>query len=109
MLAAEGAFHTTAASGAFSLTWLLVGLPLLGAAVLLLGGRRTDRFGHLVGTLCSWGAFVVAAILFVALLGESESGRSIDQHLFGLGAGRRLPGSTPGCCSTRCRWRSCCW
>ncbi|GAB3681232.1 NADH-quinone oxidoreductase subunit L [Angustibacter aerolatus] len=82
MLAAEGAFHTTAASGAFSLTWLLVGLPLLGAAVLLLGGRRTDRFGHLVGTLCSWGAFVVAAILFVALLGESESGRSIDQHLF---------------------------
>ncbi|WP_460446039.1 NADH-quinone oxidoreductase subunit L [Angustibacter aerolatus] len=82
VLAAEGAFHTTAASGAFSLTWLLVGLPLLGAAVLLLGGRRTDRFGHLVGTLCSWGAFVVAAILFVALLGESESGRSIDQHLF---------------------------
>ena len=33
----------------FGLTWLLIALPLLGAAVLLLGGRRTDRWGHLLG------------------------------------------------------------
>ena len=39
-----------AATGVFSLAWLLVALPLLGAAVLLLGGRRTDRWGHLLGT-----------------------------------------------------------
>ena len=53
VVAAEGALHTTAATGVFSLTWLLVGLPLLGAAVLLLGGRRSDRVGHLVGTVLS--------------------------------------------------------
>ena len=35
-----------AASGAFSLMWLLVALPLVGAAVLLLAGRRTDGWGH---------------------------------------------------------------
>ena len=29
--------------------WLLVALPLLSAAVLLLGGRRTNRWGHLLG------------------------------------------------------------
>ncbi|MEY4100981.1 MAG: hypothetical protein RLZZ567_223, partial [Actinomycetota bacterium] len=25
----------------------LIGLPLLGAATLLIGGRRTDKWGHL--------------------------------------------------------------
>ena len=29
--------------------WLLIALPLAGAAVLLLAGRRTDRWGHLLG------------------------------------------------------------
>ncbi len=82
-LATEGAvFHATAASGVFSLTWLLVGLPLLGAVVLLVGGRRTDRIGHLVGTLASWAAFVVAAILFIAMLGRDGADRSFGQHLF---------------------------
>jgi len=38
------------ATGVLSLTWLLVALPLMGAAVLLLGGRRADRWGHLLGT-----------------------------------------------------------
>src|SRR3954464_2419801 len=79
---AQGAVDAAAASGVFSLTWLLVGLPLLGAAVLLLGGRRTDRVGHLVGTVTSWAAFVVAAILFFALRGRPAEGRAIDQHLF---------------------------
>ncbi|GAB3593432.1 NADH-quinone oxidoreductase subunit L [Angustibacter peucedani] len=85
VLAAEGsgeAFHAAAASGVFSLTWLLVGLPLLGAVVLLVGGRRTDRVGHLVGTLASWASFVVAAVLFFALLARDAGDRSFGQHLF---------------------------
>ena len=32
-----------AATGFASAAWLLVALPLLGAAVLLLGGHRTDK------------------------------------------------------------------
>ena len=38
------------AGGVFGLLWLVIGLPLLGATVLLLGGRRTDPWGHLLGT-----------------------------------------------------------
>ena len=38
------------ADGALALVWLVVALPLLGGAVLLLGGRRTDAWGHLLGT-----------------------------------------------------------
>ncbi|MEO3811237.1 NADH-quinone oxidoreductase subunit L [Sphaerisporangium sp. B11E5] len=47
----------------------MIALPLLGAAILLLGGRRTDRFGHLVGVAMSLGSFVVAALVLFELLG----------------------------------------
>ena len=44
----EGEAH--AATGVTAYAWLLVALPLLGAAVLLLGGRRTDKFGPVLAT-----------------------------------------------------------
>ncbi len=44
-LITEGAAHATEASGAAAFAWLLVVLPLAGATVLLLGGRRTNSFG----------------------------------------------------------------
>ena len=36
---------TLAATGVFRLSWLLLAFPVFGAAVLLLGGRRTDKWG----------------------------------------------------------------
>ncbi len=71
-----------AASGAFSLLWLIVALPLLSAAVLLLGGRRTDRWGHWVGTAVPIVSFVLSVVVFVALLGRDASQRFVDQHLY---------------------------
>ena len=70
------------AGGVFTLTWLLVGLPLLGAAVLLLGGRRADRWGHWLGVVMSGGSFVVAALLFFGLLGRGAQERTVTQYLF---------------------------
>jgi NADH-quinone oxidoreductase subunit L len=61
---------------------LLLGLPALGAAVLLLSGRRADKVGHLVGTAMSLGSFAVAVVLFFAMLGRDGDDRSISQHLF---------------------------
>ncbi|PZR51849.1 NADH-quinone oxidoreductase subunit L [Xylanimonas oleitrophica] len=46
----------------------LVGLPLAGAAVLLLGGRRTDRWGHWLGVLASTAAFAVGLVLLADVL-----------------------------------------
>ncbi len=51
---------TVPADGLLSASWLLIALPLAGAAVLLLGGRRTDRWGHLLGTGTVVAAFVLA-------------------------------------------------
>jgi NADH-quinone oxidoreductase subunit L len=76
------AVHYATASGVFSLTWLLIALPLAGAAVLLLGGRRTDRWGHLLGTATSAASFVVGLVLFFSLLGRDGSDRAVSQHLY---------------------------
>ena len=48
-----------AATGFASVAWLLVALPLLGAAVLLLGGHRTAKWGPLFATALSWAGIVV--------------------------------------------------
>jgi len=61
---------------------LLVLLPLLGAAVLLLAGRRSDRWGAWFGVLMSGAAFVVGVVLFLAMLGLPADERVVDHHLF---------------------------
>ncbi|WP_341924015.1 NADH-quinone oxidoreductase subunit L [Nocardioides psychrotolerans] len=70
------------ADGVFSLMWLVIGLPLLGAVILLLGGRRTDRWGHLLGTATALGSFVLSLLMFLTLLGRGEEERQIGQHLY---------------------------
>src|SRR5512144_2687454 len=72
----------TGAEGVFSLLWLIIALPALGAAVLLLGGRRTDRWGRLLGVGSVAVSFVIGVVTFVALLGRPEGERSIDQYLY---------------------------
>ncbi len=81
-LAATEQGQAAAASGIFGLTWLLIALPLAGAAVLLLGGRRTDPIGHLVGTGTVAASFVLGLLQYVTLLGRDPEDRAVDQHLF---------------------------
>jgi NADH-quinone oxidoreductase subunit L len=72
----------SSADGVFSLMWLVIALPLAGAALLLLGGRLTDRWGHLLGTATSAGSFVVSLVMFLALMGRGEEERQVSQHLY---------------------------
>jgi NADH-quinone oxidoreductase subunit L len=80
--ALASAATSTSPDGVLSLGWLLVALPLFGAAVLLLGGRRTDAWGHLLGAAMPIVAFVVALLQFIALLGRDSGNRTVSQHLF---------------------------
>ncbi len=73
---------TLAATGVFRLSWLLLAFPVFGAAVLLLGGRRTDKWGHLLAVLMSLASFVYGVIAFFALLGKTGAGRSQDLHVY---------------------------
>ncbi|GAB2710189.1 NADH-quinone oxidoreductase subunit L [Kitasatospora kifunensis] len=65
-----------------SLIPLLVAAPLLGAALLLLGGRALDRFGHWLGTFAALLSFVFGLLLFSQMLGRSVDQRTVHQHLF---------------------------
>jgi NADH-quinone oxidoreductase subunit L len=60
----------------------LIGLPLLGAAVLLLGGRRTDKWGHLLATVLSGSSFALGLKLFNDMLALPTEDRAMHQKLF---------------------------
>ncbi|MGW5479634.1 NADH-quinone oxidoreductase subunit L [Streptomyces sp. NPDC004008] len=61
---------------------LLIAAPLLGAAVLLCGGRRLDAVGHWIGTVLAALSFVFGALLFADMLGKAADHRTVTQHLF---------------------------
>ncbi|MFC9946434.1 NADH-quinone oxidoreductase subunit L [Streptomyces pratensis] len=61
---------------------LLVAAPLLGAAVLLCGGRRLDRAGHWIGTALAAASFVIGVVLFTDMLGRGAEDRALHQHLY---------------------------
>jgi NADH-quinone oxidoreductase subunit L len=73
---------TLVAAGAEHAAWLLLAFPVFGAAVLLLGGRRTDRWGHLLGVAMSLAAFVYGLVCFFEMLGYPAAQRSRDLHMF---------------------------
>jgi len=61
---------------------LLVAAPLLGAVVLLCGGRRLDAVGHWIGTALAACSFVIGVVLFVDMLGKNAEHRTLTQYLF---------------------------
>ncbi|WP_213451623.1 NADH-quinone oxidoreductase subunit L [Rhizomonospora bruguierae] len=60
--------------------WLLVALPAVSAAVLLLLGRRADRWGHWLGCLSVGAAFVLGLLSFFALRGQEN--RAVQLNLW---------------------------
>ncbi|MDA8322081.1 MAG: NADH-quinone oxidoreductase subunit L, partial [Actinomycetota bacterium] len=76
------ALTTLPAVGAQHAAWLLLAFPAFGAIVLLLGGKRTNAWGHLLGVAMALGAFVVGVLAFVQMLGYPASQRSRDLHLY---------------------------
>ncbi|WP_371498698.1 NADH-quinone oxidoreductase subunit L [Kitasatospora sp. NBC_00374] len=65
-----------------SLIPLLVAAPLAGAALLLLGGRRLDRFGHWLATLLAAVSFGLGLVLFSDLLGRPGDDRTLYETLY---------------------------
>src|SRR5215468_4158820 len=70
------------AVGAQRAAWLLLAFPVVGAAVLLLGGKRSNSWGPLVGVAMPVASFVYAVIAYSAMLCYPASQRARDVHLF---------------------------
>ncbi|GAA1111911.1 NADH-quinone oxidoreductase subunit L [Nocardiopsis metallicus] len=81
-LAADPAVATAADSAVLSNAWLLIALPLVGAAVLLLGGRRTNGWGPLLATLLPIGSFVWALLALFDLLGRGAAERTVSVPVY---------------------------
>jgi NADH-quinone oxidoreductase subunit L len=74
--------NTVAATGLQHAAWLLIALPLAGAVILLLGGKRTNSWGHLVGVAMPVLAFAYAVAVFIMMLTYPAASRSRDLHVF---------------------------
>jgi NADH-quinone oxidoreductase subunit L len=60
--------------------YLIIALPAASAAVLLLGGRATNAWGHLLGTAAPLASFVIGVVAFAQLsTGDEEA---LTQQLF---------------------------
>ena len=70
------------ATGLFSYAWLMIAIPLVVSAILLLGGKATDAWGHWLGVLGALGSFVVTAVLWIQMLGAPVDQRAVHVPMF---------------------------
>ena len=70
----------TTAHGLQSIAWLLVVVPAVSAAILLLGGKYVDRWGHWLGALVPAALFVYSVALFFSV--KAESNREVSLQLY---------------------------
>ncbi|MEH1012351.1 NADH-quinone oxidoreductase subunit L [Micromonospora sp. CPCC 206060] len=68
------------ATGLLGSVWLLVAIPLVSAAILLLLGRRADRWGHWLGVASIGVAFVLGLTFFLQLRGLEN--KSVERSLW---------------------------
>ena len=60
----------------------LIALPLFSSALLMLLGRKADKWGHIFATLISASTFVIGAMEFFAMIDRPEASRTVTQKLF---------------------------
>jgi NADH-quinone oxidoreductase subunit L len=70
------------ATGFFTLAWLLIAIPAASAAILLLVGRRADRWGHYLGAVAPLVSFVMGLYYFINLLGRDVPERAVSLPLY---------------------------
>ena len=64
-----------------NLVWLIA-LPLFSSALLLLLGKRANKWGHLLATTVSASAFAIGAVEFFAMQGRDVLARPVTQKVF---------------------------
>jgi NADH-quinone oxidoreductase subunit L len=70
------------ATGFFTLAWLLIAIPAASSAVLLLVGRRADRWAPYLGAAAPLASFAIGLYYFIDLLGRDEATRAVSLPLY---------------------------
>ena len=72
----------------FNAAWLLILIPLVTAAILLVTGKFSNRWGHWLGTASILATFAVGLWLFIEMMMRPEAERAwaiAGYELFGVG------------------------
>jgi NADH-quinone oxidoreductase subunit L len=78
----ESTIEFADATGSLSTMWLLIALPLAGAAVLFLLGKRADKWGHWLGVATIGAAFALGLTYFFQLSGLDNKSAVLDLFTF---------------------------
>ncbi|MEA5155723.1 NADH-quinone oxidoreductase subunit L [Raineyella sp.] len=70
------------AEGMFTWGWTMIAAPALGALLLLVLGRVTDKWGHYLATLMPIWSFAIAACLFAEMLLRPADQRVVSAPLY---------------------------
>jgi NADH-quinone oxidoreductase subunit L len=70
------------ATGLFTVAWLLIAIPALSAAILLLVGRRADRWAPYLGAVAPLISFALGLVYFIQMLGRDVAARAISVPLY---------------------------
>ena len=81
-LLTQMAMEATSSDAVSLPAWLLIALPLAGAALLLLGGKATNSFGPALATGLSWASFGLGVAALLQLLAVDPEQRSTQQTLY---------------------------
>jgi NADH-quinone oxidoreductase subunit L len=68
--------------GVFDLIWVLIALPAVGAAILLLGGRRTNAWGPYLGVLTVVASAGLGIWMLIEMMALPADDRTMTQTLF---------------------------
>ncbi|MGB5951072.1 MAG: NADH-quinone oxidoreductase subunit L [Ornithinimicrobium sp.] len=60
----------------------MIALPLLGAAILLVGGKATDTFGPMMAVALSWASFAIGLGVIIQLAGMPGEDRALSVPLW---------------------------
>lgn len=67
------------AEGVLSLIWLLIALPLAGAAILLFTGKQSNKWGPYLGVLTVVASAVLGVLMLIEMMGLPTEERTISQ------------------------------
>lgn len=68
--------------GAANIAWLMFVVPAVVAGILLILGKRTDRWGHWLAVAASWFSFILGAVILIQMLALPAGERRMNINLF---------------------------
>lgn len=65
-----------APTGMAGSAWLMIAIPFLSSMILLVLGRRCDKWGHWLGMVAPWASFIVGVLMLIEMFGRAPAARA---------------------------------